>query len=82
MLISLPMYGGQFRRYNSALDRVEYALSTQGKRVVLAGKGSRSYEREQACLVQASEWLPCVYHRTAKSLRKAVPLRKRRRLPL
>ena len=59
MLIDLPVYGGQLRRYNSALDRVEYALSTQGKRTVLAGKGSRAYEREQAVLVQDSDWLPC-----------------------
>lgn len=59
MLISLPMYGGEFRRYNSALDRVEYATTRKGKRIVLAGKGSRSYEREQSCFVQDSDWMPC-----------------------
>lgn len=61
MLIELPMYGGEFRRYNSALDRVEYATSRKGKRVVIAGKGSRAYEREQSCLVQDSDWFPCPY---------------------
>lgn len=61
MLIDLPIYGGEFRRYNSALDRVEYAMSRKDKRVVLAGKGSRAYEREQSCLVQDSDWFPCPY---------------------
>lgn len=64
MLISLPMYGGEFRRYNSALDRVEYATTRQGRRVVIAGKGSRAYEREQSCFVQDSDWFPCVYQNT------------------
>ena len=59
MLIELPIYGGDFRRYNSALDRVEYATTRKGKRLVLAGKGSRAYEREQTCLVQDGDWLPC-----------------------
>lgn len=61
MLIDLPMYGGEFRRYNSALDRVEYAMSRKDKRIVIAGKGSRAYEREQSCLVQDSDWFPCPY---------------------
>ena len=64
MLIELPMYGGEFRRYNSALDRVEYATTRKGKRLVLAGKGSRAYEREQTCLVQDSDWMPCAYQNT------------------
>lgn len=64
MLIELPMYGGEFRRYNSALDRVEYAMSRKGKRVVLAGKGSRAYEREQTVLVQDGDWLPCPVQNT------------------